>query len=107
MKTVTEKTSKYSTAQVERMRELAPLNQALAEQLATEFGFTARSVTAKAVREGIAYQRKVAVTKTGAPVEDKAAIVAQCAELVGANLDGLEKAPKPALQALRDFLLEA
>lgn len=109
MKTVEKTVSKYSTAQVERMRELAPLNQAKAEALATEFGekFTARSVTAKAVREGIAYQRKVAVTKTGAPVEDKATIVAQCAELVGANLDGLEKAPKPALQALRDFLLEA
>lgn len=102
-----EKTSKYSVEQVARMRAEAPLNQAKAEALATEFGFTVRSVIAKAVTEKIAYQRKVAVTKTGAPIEDKIAIVAQCAELVGANLEGLEKAPKPALQALRDYLLQA
>jgi len=104
----TEKTvSKYSPDQVARMRELAPLNQALADQLATEFGakFTARSVTAKAISEKIAYVRKTAVTKTGAPVEQKEAIATEIAELVGATLEGLDKAPKPALQALRDFLV--
>jgi hypothetical protein len=107
MANVAEKTaSKYTPAMVARMRDEAPLNQAKATALAAEFGdkFTARSVIAKAVRESIAYERKVAVTKTGAPVEQKEAIVTEIAQLVGANLDGLEKAPKPALQALRDYL---
>lgn len=101
--------SKYSAAQEARIRAEAPLNQAKAEALATEFGskFTARSVIAKAVRMEVPYDRKVAVTKTGAPVERKEAIVAEIASLVGANLDGLDKAPKPALQALRDHLLAA
>ena len=99
-------TSKYSPAQEQAIRDSAPLNQAKAVELAASFGekFTARSVIAQAVRMGVAYDRKVAVTKTGAPVESKEKIVAQIAELVGVNLTGLEKAPKPALQAVRDFL---
>lgn len=104
MATVEKTVSKYSVEQVARMRAEAPLNQAKAEALATEFGFTARSVIAKAVRERIEYVAKAKVTKTGTPVEQKEAIVADIASLVGANLEGLEKAPKPALQALRDFL---
>lgn len=99
-------TSKYSPAQEQAIRDAAPLNQAKATELAAQFGskFTARSVIAKAVRMGVEYERKAAVTKTGAPVESKEKIVGQIAELVGATLDGLEKAPKPALQALRDYL---
>ena len=101
--------SKYSAAQEQRIRDAAaagPLNAAVAETLAAEFGekFTARSVIAKITRMNLPYQRKVAVTKTGAPVESKEKIVAQIAELVSGNLDGLDKAPKPALQALRDYL---
>lgn len=98
--------SKYSAEQEARIRAEAPLNQAKAEALAAEFGpkFSARSVIAKAVRMEVAYERKVAVTKTGAPVERKEAIVAEIASLVGANLEGLDKAPKGALQSLRDFL---
>lgn len=98
--------SKYSPAQEQAIRDAAPLNQAKATELAAQFGekFTARSVIAKTVRMGVEYDRKQAVTKSGAPVESKEKIVAQIAELVGANLDGLEKAPKPVLQAVRDFL---
>lgn len=99
-------TSKYTPAMEQAIRDAAPLNQAKATALAAEFGekFTARSVTAKAVRMGVPYERKQPTTKTGEPVERKEAIVAELAELVGRNLDGLEKAPKPALQAIRDFL---
>jgi hypothetical protein len=104
MATVEKAASKYTAEQVARMRAEAPLNQVKAEALATEFGFTVRSVIAKAVRARIEYVAKGKVTKTGAPVEQKEAIVADIASLVGANLAGLEKAPKPALQALRDFL---
>jgi len=100
------KTAPKYTAQMEqRIRETSPLNQATTDALAAEFGLTGASVRAKISRmAGVKYERKIATTKTGAPVEHKDAIVAQLAELVGANLDGLDKAPKPALQALRDFL---
>ena len=88
------------------IREAAPLNQAKATDLAASFGadFSARSVIAKAVRMNVAYERKQPTTKTGAPVERKETLVSEIAEIVGANLDGLEKAPKPALQLLRDYL---
>jgi hypothetical protein len=98
--------SKYSATQEATIRAEPVLNQAVAARLAAEFGpaFTTRSVIAKINRMNLPYQRKVAVTKTGAPVEQKAALVAEIAELVGATLDGLDKAPKPALQAIRDYL---
>lgn len=98
--------SKYTPAMEAAIRSEPVLNQAVAERLAAEFGptFTARSVIAKINRMSLPYQRKVATTKTGAPVENKAAIVAEIAALVSGNLDGLDKAPKPALQALRDAL---
>ena len=107
MTTVAKKsTSKYTPAMEAAIRAAAPLNQEKAAALAVEFGkdFSARSVTAKAVRMGVEYTKKVAVTKTGAKVESKEKIVAEIAALVGANLSGLEKAPKPVLQAVRDFL---
>lgn len=99
-------TSKYTKDMEQRIRDEAPLNQAKAEALATEFGekFSARSVIAKAIRMEVPYERKQPVTKSGDPVERKEAIVAEIAEVVGANLEGLEKAPKGALQALRNFL---
>lgn len=98
--------SKYTAAMEAAITAAAPLNQAKATELAAQFGptFTSRSVIAKAVRMGVAYERKVAVTKTGAKVESKEKIVAEIAAVVAANLDGLEKAPKPVLQALRDFV---
>ena len=101
--------SKYSPAQEQRIRDAAaagPLNQAVAETLAAEFGegFTGKSVIAKINRMSLPYARKVAVTKTGGKVESKSDIVAEIATFVEGNLDGLDKAPKPALQALRDVL---
>lgn len=98
--------SKYSAAQEAAIRAEPVLNQAVATRLAAEFGpkFTARSVIAKINRMGLPYERKQPVTKSGDPVERKEAIVAEIATLVGANLDGLDKAPKQALQVLRDHL---
>ena len=98
--------SKYSLAQEAAIRAEPVLNQAVADRLAAEFGpsFTGKSVIAKINRMGLPYQRKVAVTKAGGKVESKAEIVAEIATMVSGNLDGLDKAPKPALQALRDVL---
>jgi hypothetical protein len=109
MTKVAKPTSNYTAAHETAIRDAAargPLNQAVAAELAASFGdkFTTRGVIAKISRMGLPYQRKVATTKTGAPVEKKDGLVAEISQLVGANLDGLDKAPKPALQALRDFL---
>lgn len=100
-------TSKYTTAMEARIRAEAPLNQAKADALAVEFGsgFSGRSVTAKAVRMNVAYERKVATTKTGGKIENKADLVAEIGKLVEGNLEGLDKAPKPALQAIRNYLV--
>lgn len=100
-------TSKYNATQEKAIQEAAPLNQAKAEALAASFGpgFSGKSVIAKAIRMGVAYERKVATTKSGGKIENKAALVAEIAKLVAGNLDGLDKAPKPALQAIRDYLV--
>lgn len=104
-----ENKSKYTPQMEQMLRDAAPLNQARATELAELFGegFSARSVTAKAIRMGLAYERKQVVSKTGAPVEKKDAIVAEIASVVNANLDGLDKAPKQVLQRLRDFVKAA
>lgn len=101
--------SKYNAAQEKAIQEAAPLNQAKAEALAASFGagFTGKSVIAKAIRMGVAYERKVATTKTGGKIENKADLVAEIGKLVEGNLNGLDKAPKPALQAIRDYLQAA
>jgi hypothetical protein len=99
-----DKQPNFTPEQEARIRDEAPLNQAKSRALAAEFGKTERSVTAKAVRMGVAYERKQSVTKNGQPVERKEAIVSEISEIVGANLEGLDKAPKGALQAVRNFL---
>ena len=99
--------SKYTPAMEQAIRDAAPLNLEIATALAASFGngISAKSVTAKASRMGVAYNRKVAVSKTGAPVEKKETIVDEISGIVNASLDGLEKAPKAALQTLRDYLV--
>ena len=97
------KTPNYTPAQEQRIRDMAPLNAEIAATLATEFGKTARSVIAKAVRMEIGYVAKTPTTKSGDPVTNKAALVADIASIVSGNLDGLEKAPKAALYALAAF----
>jgi hypothetical protein len=106
----TKSASPYTAAMVTIMRERAPLNQAICQELAGQFTamtggkhtFSSKSLSAKATRENIPYVRKVPVSKTGAPIEKKETIVAQIEQMVSRNLDGLDKAPKPALQSVRD-----
>lgn len=98
------KTPNYSVEQENEIRAAAPMNAAKSVELAARFGKTAASVRAKAVRMGVSYERKVATTKTGAPVEKKESIVSELEAIVGETLEGLEKAPKPALQILRNHL---
>lgn len=96
-----EKTVKnYTEAQEARMAEFEFIDAAIAQELADEFGKNQKSVVAKAVRMGL-YKAKEKTSKTGGKVETKEEIVADISTLVGKSLDGLEKASKQALIAIR------
>ena len=97
------KAPNFTEAQEQRIRDTAPHCAASAAELALEFGKTPRSVIAKMVRMEVEYARKVPTTKSGDPIVSKADLVAQISAVVDGNLDGLEKAPKPALHALASF----
>ena len=90
----------YTAAQEARLSEFDFIDNDRAMDLATELGKDVRSIRAKAVRMGI-YKAKAKVSKTGGKIESKEAIVQDIADLIGRNLDGLEKAPKLVLQELR------
>lgn len=109
MATVTEKT--YTESQESRIADVAEANGgkidgALAESLAEEFGKTPASVRAKASRMGV-YQAKARTSKTGGKPETKEEIAAEIGKLLNANMEGLEAAPKLAIQRIRDFIKAA
>lgn len=123
-----EVTPNYSAAQVSIMLAAVAANgnvadQTLAETLAANPEMDApadakqpgprkaRAIIAKLRRlaetEGFTYKRKEPTTKTGKPVTNKVALVKEIVTMAGvtaAALDGLEKAPKGALETLRDVL---
>lgn len=102
----TQQTEKnYTAAQEARIREAAangPLNAETCEALAKEFGKKPRSVIAKVTRMELPYAKKGPVTKTGEAVVRKETLVEKIRGYTGAtaNLEGLEKASKPALVAV-------
>ena len=98
-----EVTKNYTEAQEAELLAAGIIDNDAAIEFAAKFGKDVRSVRAKAVRMGI-YKAKEKVSKTGGKIESKEAIVKDIADLVGKNLDGLEKAPKQVLVALRTQL---
>ena len=93
----------YTESQEAELAAAGIIDNAKALEFAAKFGKDVRSIRAKAVRMGI-YKAAEKVSKTGGKIESKEAIVADIAEIVGKNLDGLEKAPKLVLQVLREKL---
>ena len=98
MTKVTEKN--YSEAQEAILLAAGIIDNAKAIILAAQLEKDVRSIRAKAVRMGI-YKAAEKISKTGGKVESKEDIVSDIAKIVGKNLDGLEKAPKVALQIIR------
>ncbi len=98
------KAPNFTPAQEQAIRDAAPLNLATAKSVGEAIGKGYRSVIAKALRMGVEYQSKAPTRKDGTPVARKEALVAEIATLVEGNLDGLEKAPREALVALRAHL---
>lgn len=113
-----DKTVNYTEAQEALIRQAfenkgAPLNFDDCKALAANPAMNdadgnarkARSITAKISRMAdVEYKAKEPVSKDGSPVERKSDIVAEIAKAVEGNLDGLDKAPKAALVALRNAL---
>jgi hypothetical protein len=101
--------SKYSAAMEAAIRAEPVLNADVAARLAATplfAGVSARGIIAKINRmDDVTYVNKAKVTKTGGAVEQKEAIVAEIEKFTGLQLTGLEKAPKPVLQALRAQLV--
>lgn len=93
----------YTEAQEAELMAAGEIDNELAIEFAAKFGKDVRSIRAKAVRMGI-YKAKERVSKTGGKIESKEAIVADIAKIVGRNLDGLEKASKQSLIAIRSKL---
>lgn len=90
----------YTEAQEAEMMAAGIIDNDKALEFAAKFGKDVRSVRAKASRMGI-YKAAEKKSKTGGKIESKEQIVAEIAAIVGKNMEGLEKAPKIALQALR------
>ena len=94
----------YTEAQEAELMAAGLIDNDLALEFAAKFGKDVRSIRAKAVRMGI-YKSKERVSKTGGKIESKEQIAADIAALVGKNLDGLEKASKQSLIAIRAKLV--
>lgn len=90
----------YTEAQEARLAEFEVIDNDTAIELAAELGKDVRSIRAKAVRMGL-YKAKERVSKTGGKIESKEQIAADISKLVGKSLDGLEKASKQSLIAIR------
>lgn len=99
----TETPKNYTESQEAELLAAGIIDNAKALEFAAKFGKDVRSIRAKAVRLGI-YKAAEKVSKTGGKIESKEKIVEDIAEIVGKNLDGLEKAPKLVLQVLREKL---
>ncbi len=63
-----------------------------------------RSIVAKINRMGLPYAKKVVARKDGTKVQSKADLVAEIAASAGRTFEGLDKAPRADLVALRDVL---
>ena len=93
----------YSVDAVALIRNAAPLNQAKAADIAAQLGKSTRSVIAKAISLGVAYDVKKPTNKNGLPVSHKADTVNAIAKAIAvdpADLDGLALAKGSALDAL-------
>lgn len=100
--TTTAKTTEknYTEAQEAILLAAGIIDNAKALELAAKFGKDVKSVRAKAVRMGI-YKAAEKKSKSGGAIESKEKIAADIAAIIGKSMEGLEKAPKLALQQIR------
>jgi len=90
----------YTKEMEAKVTAAAPLNLEIAKAVGAEIGMSYRSVIAKAKSLGLEYVAKPAPARKEKP-ETKAEIVAELAGVLELSLEGLEKAPRATLKALR------
>ena len=90
--------SNYTNAMVKRIKDSAPVTRKVAENLASEFGLSVRSVISKAVLLKV-YQKPEKVSVT-AKTTKKDLVAAIENSLQGESLEGLEGATTRSLSAL-------
>jgi hypothetical protein len=89
---------------IETMRAEAPLNWSKAQEIAEKFDIKPRAVVASATRNGIEYEKKKRVSKSGAPIVRKTDLVAKLESLTGEKLEGLEKSSKEPLETMLNYI---
>lgn len=99
---------KYNEVQVARIEAAADeaggaFGNEVAEALAAEFGKDVRSVRAKAVSMGV-YRSKTREAGKGKRGDTKEVMAAQIGAIVGADMEGLEKAKADSLNAILNYL---
>jgi hypothetical protein len=99
-----EKEVNYSEAQVQTLRDNAPLNMDKAKALGEKMNKSFRSIIAKAKREGIAYESQPAPTKKAKDAPTKAQLVDAMRIVSGLKLTDLDKAPTSALNELAHYI---
>lgn len=79
----------YTESQNAKIRARAPLNMAIAQELATEFGVSYRSVISKAKQLGVEYVKKApAAKKAKADGVTKAQLLDRIRGKIGTNREG-------------------
>ena len=93
--------SKYTPTMIEKMSAAQPLNLAKAQTFAAEFGYSHRSIIAKALSLGLTYEKKAVVSSSSSDRPTKADLVREIERsLQGESLDGLQGASMRSLQSL-------
>ena len=93
----------YSDSQVARLQAAAPISYEMAQELASEFGVSPRSVVSKVISLGLEYTPKPKAEKKGRGVT-KAQLVAQISERTGVEFKSLGNAATSDLEALLTLL---
>lgn len=98
----------YTEAQVARMVEAykASPNRETTKELAQEFGKSEKSVIAKLAKEGV-YVKAPRLNKAGELAVRKESLVKAISQMVGFNVESLEKASKQDLIRVANALARA
>ena len=97
---VTEKLMPYTLAQENTIRKSAPVNKAIAEKLASQFGVSTRSVISKTISLKVPYIKEE--RKASQPVVRKATVVRQIESALGVACPSLVNATAKDLATLLD-----
>jgi len=92
--------SKYTPTMIEKMSAAQPLNLEKAKSFSAEFGYSHRSIIAKALSLGLTYEKKAALSSSSSK-PTKRDVVAEIEKALDADsLSGLEGASMRSLNSL-------